>query len=57
MESGEYIVTVFFVRVFSDTMGNSGAFINIKGNDLTPKFTSYKAVVSPYRFVRPMHCK
>lgn len=27
-------------------MGNFGAFINVKGNDLTPKFTSYKAVVS-----------
>lgn len=27
-------------------MGNFGAFINIKGNDLKPKFTSYKAVVS-----------
>lgn len=26
-------------------MGNQGAFINIKGDDLTPKFTSYKAVV------------
>lgn len=35
-----------FFSFFSDTMGNQGAFINIKGNDLTPKFTSYKAVVS-----------
>ena len=23
-------------------MGNKGAFINIKGNDLTPKFTTYE---------------
>ena len=27
-------------------MGNKGAFINIKGDDLTPKFTSFEAVVS-----------
>jgi hypothetical protein len=27
-------------------MGNQGAFINITGDDLTPKFTSFNAVVS-----------
>lgn len=40
---------------FSDTMGNQGAFINIKGNDLTPKFTSYKAVVSTAAIVNCLH--
>lgn len=30
----------------SDTMGNMGAFITIKGDDLKPKFTTYEAVVS-----------
>ena len=30
---------------FSDTMGNKGAFITLKGDDLTPKFTTYEAVV------------
>ena len=32
--------------VYSDTMGNKGAFITLKGGDLTPKYTSYEAVVS-----------
>ena len=26
-------------------MGNKGAFLTIRGGDLTPKFTSYDAVV------------
>lgn len=41
---------MFYVHC-SDTMGNQGAFINIKGNDLTPKFTSYKAVVSLFDLI------
>ena len=37
---------IFFFLYYSDTMGNQGAFINITGDDLTPKFTSFNAVVS-----------
>lgn len=32
--------------LYSDTMGNMGAFIIIKGDDLTPQFTSFAEVVS-----------
>lgn len=35
-----------FLLCFSDSMGNKGAYINITGDDLKPKFTSYEAVVS-----------
>ena len=38
-----YIDAVF---LYSDTMNNKGAFITLKGGDLTPKFTTYEAVVS-----------
>lgn len=34
--------------VFSDTMGNKGAYINLDGKTLKPKFVTYEAVV---RFV------
>lgn len=27
-------------------MGNKGAFINLKGKDMIPKYTTYEAVVS-----------
>lgn len=36
--------------VFSDTMGNQGAFITLTGKDMKPKFTSYEAVVRIYKF-------
>jgi len=45
-------ITVFSAPNYCDTMGNKGAFINIKGNDLTPKFTTYEAV--PHPNVKPM---
>ena len=32
--------------------GNKGAFINIKGNDVTPKYVTYEAV--PHPNVKPM---
>lgn len=35
-----------FFNDSSDTMGNKGAFITLKGGDLTPNFKSYEAVVS-----------
>lgn len=34
------------IYCFSDTMGNMGAFITLKGKDLVPKFTTYEAVVT-----------
>ena len=34
------------VCVYSDTMGNKGAFVTLQGGDLKPNFTSYEAVVS-----------
>ncbi|XP_060555643.1 serine/threonine-protein phosphatase 5-like [Ruditapes philippinarum] len=39
-------ITVFSAPNYCDTMGNKGAFITLKGEDLTPKFTSFEAVVS-----------
>jgi len=33
-------------------MGNKGAFITIRGDDVTPKFTTYTAV--PHPTARPM---
>ncbi|XP_061395103.1 serine/threonine-protein phosphatase 5 [Musca vetustissima] len=45
-------ITVFSAPNYCDTMGNMGAFITIKGNDLTPKFTSFKSV--PHPDVKPM---
>lgn len=32
-------------KIFSDTMGNQGAFITLKSKDMSPNFTSYEAVV------------
>lgn len=31
--------------IFSDTMGNQGAFITLNGKDMKPYFTSYEAMV------------
>ncbi|RNA29186.1 serine threonine- phosphatase 5 [Brachionus plicatilis] len=45
-------ITVFSAPNYCDTMGNKGAFINIKGDDLTPKFISYEAVDHPK--IKPM---
>ena len=45
-------ITVFSAPNYCDTMGNKGAFINIKGNDLTPKYVTYEAV--PHPNVKPM---
>uniref|UniRef100_A0A5S6R1X1 protein-serine/threonine phosphatase n=1 Tax=Trichuris muris TaxID=70415 RepID=A0A5S6R1X1_TRIMR len=40
-------VTVFSAPNYCDTMGNKGAFIVIRGGDLTPQFTTYEAVEHP----------
>ncbi|XP_013413791.1 serine/threonine-protein phosphatase 5 [Lingula anatina] len=45
-------ITVFSAPNYCDTMGNKGAFIVIRGDDLTPQFTSYEAV--PHPNVKPM---
>ncbi|CAD5112205.1 DgyrCDS1439 [Dimorphilus gyrociliatus] len=37
-------ITVFSAPNYCDQMGNKGAFINLIGGDLKPKFTSYEAV-------------
>jgi len=45
-------ITVFSAPNYCDSMGNKGAFINIKGNDLKPQFISYEAVDHPK--IKPM---
>jgi len=45
-------ITVFSAPNYCDTMGNMGAFITIKGNDLTPTYKSFEAV--PHPDVKPM---
>ncbi|XP_052767610.1 serine/threonine-protein phosphatase 5-like [Mya arenaria] len=45
-------ITVFSAPNYCDTMGNQGAFITLKGEDLTPKFTSFDAV--PHPQMKPM---
>lgn len=45
-------ITVFSAPNYCDATDNLGAFINLKGNDLTPKFKTYAAV--PHPKVKPM---
>ncbi|XP_062610929.1 serine/threonine-protein phosphatase 5-like, partial [Saccostrea cucullata] len=45
-------ITVFSAPNYCDTMGNKGAFMTLRGDDLTPKFTSFDAV--PHPNVKPM---
>ena len=45
-------ITVFSAPNYCDSMGNKGAFINFKGNDVTPKFVTYEAVEHPK--IKPM---
>lgn len=40
------ILSIFFFRIFSDTMDNLGAFITLNGKEMKPNFTTYEAVVS-----------
>ncbi|KHN85772.1 Serine/threonine-protein phosphatase 5 [Toxocara canis] len=49
---GGKCITVFSAPNYCDTMGNKGAFITIRGDDLKPRFTSFSAVEHPS--VRPM---
>lgn len=41
-------ITVFSAPNYCDTIGNKGAFIRLKGDQMVPKFTTYEAVVSAY---------
>ena len=43
---------MFSAPNYCDTMGNKGAFINLKGDDMSPNFTTYEAV--PHPNVKPM---
>jgi len=45
-------ITVFSAPNYCDTMGNKGAFITLKGGDMTPNYTTYEAV--PHPNVKPM---
>lgn len=47
----QYLLVIIFF-VFSDTMGNKGAFITLKGKDMVPNYTTYEAV--PHPNVKPM---
>lgn len=49
---GGKCITVFSAPNYCDQMGNKGAFITIRGGDLTPKYTTYDAV--PHPNIRPM---
>lgn len=49
---GGKCITVFSAPNYCDSMGNKGAFITVRGNDMTPKFTTYEAV--PHPNVKPM---
>nr|AEE62915.1 unknown [Dendroctonus ponderosae] len=45
-------ITVFSAPNYCDTMGNKGAFINLTGESMVPKYIVYDAV--PHPDVRPM---
>jgi len=45
-------ITIFSAPNYCDSMGNKGAFINLKGNDLTPVFKTFQAVDHP--IIKPM---
>ncbi len=47
-EMSEYIHDSF---VFSDQMGNKGAYIHLSGSDLKPEFHQFIAVVSGVSFL------
>ncbi|XP_041354405.1 serine/threonine-protein phosphatase 5-like [Gigantopelta aegis] len=49
---GGKCITVFSAPNYCDTMGNKGAFITMKGDNLRPKYTTYEAV--PHPNVKPM---
>lgn len=40
------LLSVCFICVLSDQMGNKGAYIHLRGSDLKPEFHQFTAVVS-----------
>jgi len=45
-------ITVFSAPNYCDSIGNKGAFIRLKGDQMVPKYTTYEAV--PHPDIRPM---
>jgi len=45
-------ITVFSAPNYCDTIGNKGAFIRLKGDQMLPKYITYEAV--PHPDIRPM---
>lgn len=45
-------ITLFSAPNYCDTLGNKGAFITMKGNNLEPEFTTYEEV--PHPNIKPM---
>jgi len=45
-------ITVFSAPNYCDTIGNKGAYIRLKGDQMVPKYTTYDAV--PHPDIRPM---
>lgn len=58
IEPGERVITVFSAPNYCDQMGNKGALIRFKGNEMKPRFVQYTAVdhpkVPPMRYMNPM---
>ncbi|KAL6780115.1 CCPP5 [Auxenochlorella protothecoides x Auxenochlorella symbiontica] len=47
-----YCITIFSAPNYCDQMGNKGAFIRFKGEDMVPAFTQFEA--APHPDVKPM---
>ena len=47
IEHGGYCITVFSAPNYCDQMGNKGAFIRFRGDDMSPQFTTFEAVPHP----------
>lgn len=52
------MITVFSAPNYCDQMGNKGAFMRLKGDDLVPRFTTFEAVphpsVPPMQYANPL---
>lgn len=47
VEADGRVITIFSAPNYCDQMGNKGAFIRFKGNEMRPKFTQFTAVPHP----------